>query len=99
MGTGRSGNGNESYAVSNYHNVLDGTKILFYRLTPGDNKKIIIYRVNENGDKTETLKEWNNISSSELSYTLTNGGHISIFFYSKDGSPQEAWIGFENPNY
>ena len=91
-------NGGEIYSTHDQYNVLSGTKIRFYNMTGGDNKRIIVSTANTghaNGDIYDSGYTY----STDLSFTLGSGGDISITIMSRDGSEQHAWISFENPSY
>ncbi len=91
--------GANAIGTTNHHDVLEGTKIRFYRMSPEDDKRVVIYSIDANGNTLGTLYDSGYTSSTDLSYTMTNDGHISIYLYSRNGYTRETWISFENANY
>ena len=93
----RGSNGGELWSTHDQYDILAGTKIRFYDMLGGDNKRIVVSTANAGtfGDIFDTGYTY----STDVSFTLTNGGNISITIMSRDGSEQRAWISFENPSY
>ncbi len=68
-------------------------------MSSGDGKKIVIKRVDGQGNEIEKLYDSGYTSSTDISYTMQNSGHISIYLFSKNGNTNYAWISFENSSY